>query len=626
MATLEDLVVKVTADVGDAESSLDKFAGNIDKHIGKITAAGAAAGAGLEAFARKMAPLNEQNAQLAAMTGMSSDAMRELAIDTANVTFPLEDAQSLLRTASERGLEGADALQKYAMFWDMVGDATGENGPALGEAAVALSAVGIAAGEEAQALDALGFITDHTTSSVGEFLRFIERTGPELNELGADVDDAAAILGILEGEFGMSGRTARQEFRSAVNEAEGDMGKLMETLGISEETFSQYAAQVESSGDVIQRNADIHAEAYTPLQRLQHGAEELMFQYGGLADVAGSAALPLMALGPIAKGTSVAIKGVGKAGKGIAKGIGKGAGALRMAGTAALSAGTSAVRASAMFVASAARMVASMVATAARVVAGWVLMAVQSLIQAARMAIAWIIAMGPIGLIIAAVVALVAIIILNWETIWEWTKKIFTAVWDWLKGLWDKVKDFIGSAITAIKDIFFKFHPIGIIIKNWDPIWTFIKGLWDKVTGRIRGAVDKIKGFLSGMWDAVKSGAKSALNGAISLVNSAIGGINSLIRGANKLPGVSIPQVPTIPHLAQGGIVTGPTLAMIGEGGRDEAVIPLPRGMRDGGLGGPTVIEFHGDGSRAADLLVELIRESVRVRGRGSVQVAFSGR
>lgn len=250
--------------------------------------------------------------------------------------------------------------------------------------------------------------------------------------------------------------------------------------------------------------------------------------------------------------------------------------------TAAVATGTAA-KTAAVWVASAAKMTATMALTVARVVAGWVLMAVQSLIQAARMAIAWLIAMGPIALIIAAVIGLVVLIVKNWDTIWSFTKMIFGKVWGFLKGLWDKVKEFIGRAITGIKDIFFKFHPVGIIMKNWDPIWSFIKGLWDKVTGRIRGAVDKIKGFLSGMWDAAKSGARSALNGAIGLVNTAIGGINTLIRTANKLPGVSIPQVPQIPRLAAGGIVTGPTLALLGEGGLDEAVIPLPRGMRDMG-------------------------------------------
>ena len=46
-------------------------------------------------------------------------------------------------------------------------------------------------------------------------------------------------------------------------------------------------------------------------------------------------------------------------------------------------------------------------------------------------------------------------------------------------------------------------------------------------------------------------------------------------------------DIPDIPMLANGGIVTGPTLAMIGEAG-PEAVIPLDRMGQVGG-GGTTV-------------------------------------
>lgn len=313
MAVIDELQVLIGADASKAESEVGGFAGFMDKNLGKITAGGAAAGAAMEGFARKMGPLNEANDKLAVRAGVSSEAMRELAIDTANVTFPLEDVQSLMSTAADRGLEGAEALQEYATFWDMVGDATGEAGPELGKQAIALQAVGVEAGNSEEALAAMGFITENTTGSVGDFLTFLDKTGPELNELGADVNDAAAIMGILEKEMGMSARTARQEFKSAVGEADGEMSVMLETLGISEKQFESYGKWVGISGDIIQRNADIHAESYTPMQKLTHQAEELMFKYGGLADVAGAVAMPLMALGPILKGATLAKSGLAKA-------------------------------------------------------------------------------------------------------------------------------------------------------------------------------------------------------------------------------------------------------------------------------------------------------------------------
>jgi phage-related protein len=80
-----------------------------------------------------------------------------------------------------------------------------------------------------------------------------------------------------------------------------------------------------------------------------------------------------------------------------------------------------------------------------------------------------------------------------------------------------------------------------------------------------------------------------------SVVNSITGTINTLIRGMNRLK-FDVPDwvpfiggmewgfnIPEIPMLAEGGIVTRPTLAMIGEAG-PEAVIPLSEfGSQPGG-------------------------------------------
>ncbi len=89
---------------------------------------------------------------------------------------------------------------------------------------------------------------------------------------------------------------------------------------------------------------------------------------------------------------------------------------------------------------------------------------------------------------------------------------------------------------------------------------------------------DKIKNTLKQMSSDVKSIAKDMINAVIDDINWLINKANEKIRfelpdfmGGGKFDGLSIP---TIPKLAQGGIVKQPTLAMVGESGR-EAVIPL---------------------------------------------------
>lgn len=214
----------------------------------------------------------------------------------------------------------------------------------------------------------------------------------------------------------------------------------------------------------------------------------------------------------------------------------------------------------------------------------------------------WNIAMmaNPIGLIIIAIIAFLIILGLlvdNWDTIVKFLKDVWEKAWqaisDFFVGIWDGIMSVLNSHIALVKKI------------------------WNGAVDFIADAVGEIGDFFSGMWDGIGEGLKSALNGAISLINAAISGINVLIRGANQVPGVSIPQVPKIPMLADGGIATGPTLAMIGEGANDEAVIPLPRGMRGGlGGGGEVTIRLEGD-----EDLIRLFRKGIQARG--GVNVVF---
>jgi hypothetical protein len=72
-----------------------------------------------------------------------------------------------------------------------------------------------------------------------------------------------------------------------------------------------------------------------------------------------------------------------------------------------------------------------------------------------------------------------------------------------------------------------------------------------------------------------------------------------------------------IPALAEGGVVTGPTLALIGEGRESEAVIPLSKlnTMMQGGGGQNVVVTGRISG---ADILLSNERASRnRTRQRG---------
>ncbi|WP_435969303.1 phage tail tape measure protein [Streptomyces sp. Qhu_M48] len=220
---------------------------------------------------------------------------------------------------------------------------------------------------------------------------------------------------------------------------------------------------------------------------------------------------------------------------------------------------------------------------------------------------------NPVGLIIAGVVALIAIIVvlvMKWDEVkkalldyWEQIQADAIRVWDAIAGFfidlwnktkedairaWDSVVDFFADVwhwiedtfnrgVQWIKDLWARWDIPGMISRAWGSATTWLSDQWNWIVSMVSGAVDQIGGFFGGMWDGITYGLKTALNAAIWMINQAIEGINFLISGANRVPGVNIPFIPYIPFLAEGGITTGPTLAMIGEGSEQEAVLPLSK-------------------------------------------------
>jgi hypothetical protein len=140
---------------------------------------------------------------------------------------------------------------------------------------------------------------------------------------------------------------------------------------------------------------------------------------------------------------------------------------------------------------------ASFAVQVARVVAGWVLMGLQSLIQAARMAAAWFIALGPIGWVIAAVVGIVTLIILNWKKVVSWTTTAWHAVWGAIQAVWGAIKTGISAALRFLLNLFLNFTGPGLIIKHWTAIKNFTVTAWNAVVGFIRGAWGRITGAIS---------------------------------------------------------------------------------------------------------------------------------
>lgn len=189
-------------------------------------------------------------------------------------------------------------------------------------------------------------------------------------------------------------------------------------------------------------------------------------------------------------------------------------------------------------------------------------------------AVGTLIALAPVLLIGAAVMALILAF------------KALVAHWDEIKGFFDnlfnKINGFFDGIKAKAKEGVEKFKEdwrVGI-----DAIKGFFGSLWDKV----KDVADKIKNVFNGIWDAIKNAFKA-------LINSQIRGINVIINGINKLPGVNIPNIPL---LAKGGPVRPGMPYIVGDGGGPELFVPRSAGQvipNDKLGGGNITVIIQGD-------------------------------
>jgi hypothetical protein len=104
---------------------------------------------------------------------------------------------------------------------------------------------------------------------------------------------------------------------------------------------------------------------------------------------------------------------------------------------------------------------------------------------------------------------------------------------------------------------------------------------------------------------------KAFANGIIDIINTqVIGRINSLLEFKVGPIKVNPPDIKNIPRLAAGGIVSSPTLALIGEAG-PEAVVPLSGSNRPN-MGNNVTINVHGGDPNA---VVAALRTYMRQNG-----------
>lgn len=196
------------------------------------------------------------------------------------------------------------------------------------------------------------------------------------------------------------------------------------------------------------------------------------------------------------------------------------------------------------------------------------------------------------------------------QAAWDGVTGFFSGIWEGIVNIFSTVGEWFSSVFTFAVDC---------VMTSWSVITGFFSGIWNGITSifstvgtwfsdKFNAAVDgiksvfsRVKDFFVGVWDGIKTvfggvadWFKSVFDKALAVIkaplNAIIDGINWVINGLNGIsfdvpdwvPGVGGKSfgfnIGNIPRLAKGGVVNDPTMALIGEQGR-EAIVPLENNL-----------------------------------------------
>lgn len=164
---------------------------------------------------------------------------------------------------------------------------------------------------------------------------------------------------------------------------------------------------------------------------------------------------------------------------------------------------------------------------------------------------------SPIGLVILAIAAVLAIVVLLIKN-WDKVKNAAGVCWDWIKSKWAEAGQWFASNVTG-------------------PIGEKFVAAKEKIVGAFRSASDGIKSVFNGISGWFSSHVIDPIVNKFNKIKNMFSGFSIGSSSKSTATVTSTSASYKVPKLATGGIATSATFAEIGEGKEPEAVMPLSK-------------------------------------------------
>ena len=578
-----------------ASDSVGDFSRKAGIAFAGVVGAGAALGLSV---ARDMETMRNNIIQGTGASGDALDALVENARQVAmDVPQSFDDVSAALADVNTAfGLTGAELEAQTELFLDFSRAAGVDASAAISQVDSALTQFGEDAGDADEALGDLLRIAQATGRPMETLLSNVETFGPVFANMGFSLEETTALMGQLAqggvevtriapglnafsrniAELGGDPRKALEDTVAAIKNATSDT----EALNLATEAFGAEGAQRLSSAI---RTGNLDLENFSGL--LGEGT--------GLVDEQSDAMLTLQDRINILKNRGFAklmpiVEKVTEFVEELANAFSEDG----LAGAADLL--REKLRPVTDWMERNKPIMAAVAVVIGTVLAG----AVYSLVAAIAALL------SPVVLVVAAIAALAAGIVWAYENVGWFKDAVDTAI-DVLQAWWSFTSDNIIPIYEKLAEIAFE-------------VGETVAGVAETIYDNWKEYAGLVGDILGTFFDPLQTAAELIFGAIATAWNSTVGGFGFSVPGWIPEIGGKEFRIPEIPELADGGIVSRPTLALIGEAG-PEAVIPLDRAGSMGTTNIQVVMPAGSDGDDVVRALQEYQRR------RGSIPITTSG-
>lgn len=310
-SNIDSISSKNIADVGDAAKragdDIEKMADNTGDLLKSILAlegmdqiveiGNQAAEAVKEIFA-----LTREINRIGGAADISEPAVRDLLATITTATFPVEDAEKLVKFLVQAGVEGAAAIKNASSEIKALKSATGMTVDQIISFLDVAMTLGYTIDDLPELFDAVMYAEANVLYGTETLTKIIQRMGPQFREMGLSMDQVAVIAEYLARNFGIN-RYSISFLSRTVREADGDIGKLEKSLGMQVGTLSRASEITEGYGKKVEEISSKNKEAIPLIDKVKDAWNDFMIRIGGvvgpLADLLGLLSLIPSAIQPV---------------------------------------------------------------------------------------------------------------------------------------------------------------------------------------------------------------------------------------------------------------------------------------------------------------------------------------